>query len=74
MKLILAVNRAPQHAVWLIYDDEADTLYVNHKKPGHATDSKMTDEDVIIRYERDEVIGETMRLTVDEEADALPSN
>ncbi len=32
LKLIPAVNRAPQHAVWLTYDAEADTLYVNYKK------------------------------------------
>ena len=56
LKLIPAVNRAPQHAVWLTYDAEADTLYVNYKKPSHATDSEMIDEDVIIRYAGDEVM------------------
>ena len=60
LKLIPAVNRAPQHAVWLTYDTEADTLYVNYKKPSHATDSEMTDDDVIIRYEGEEVIGFTV--------------
>lgn len=60
LKLIPAVNRAPQHSVWLTYDTEADTLYVNYKKPSHATDSEMTDDDVIIRYEGEEVIGFTV--------------
>lgn len=60
LRLIPAVNRAPQHAVWLTYDAEADTLYVNYKKPSHATDSEMTDDDVIIRYEDDKVIGFTV--------------
>ncbi|MDF0673498.1 MAG: DUF2283 domain-containing protein [Nitrospira sp.] len=60
LKLIPAVNRAPQHAVWLAYDAEADTLYVNYKKPSHATDSEMTDDDVIVRYEGDEIIGFTV--------------
>jgi uncharacterized protein YuzE len=60
LKLIPAVNRAPQHAVWLTYDAEADTLYVNYKKPSRATDSEMTDEDVIIRHEGDEIIGFTV--------------
>ncbi|MBS0164971.1 MAG: DUF2283 domain-containing protein [Nitrospira sp.] len=60
LQLIPAVNRAPQHAVWLTYNAEADTLYVNCKKPGHATDSELTDDDVIIRYEGDEVIGFTV--------------
>ncbi len=60
LKLIPAVNRAPQHSVWLTYDAEVDTLYVNYKKPSQATDSEMTDDDVIVRYEGDEVIGFTV--------------
>jgi uncharacterized protein YuzE len=60
LKLIPAVNRAPKHAVWLTYDAEADTLYVNYKKPSYATDSEMTDDDVIIRYEGEEVVGFTV--------------
>lgn len=39
------------------YDAEADTLYVNYEKPSHATDSEMADDDVIVRYEGEEVIG-----------------
>ena len=60
LKLIPAVNKAPQHALWLTYDAEADTLYVNFKKPSVATDSEMTDDDIIIRYEGEEVIGYTV--------------
>jgi len=60
LKLIPAVNRAPHHAVWLTYDAEADTLYVNFKKPSYATDSEMTDDDVILRYEGEEIIGFTV--------------
>ena len=60
LRLVPAVNRAPQHAVWLAYDAEADTLYVNYKKPSYATDSEMTDEDVIVRYEGEAVIGFTV--------------
>lgn len=60
LNLIPVVNRSPQHAVWLTYDEEADTLYVNFKKPSYATDSELTDEDVIIRYENDSVIGFTV--------------
>jgi uncharacterized protein YuzE len=40
--------------------EEADTLYISFKKPSHATDSEITDDDVIIRYEGDEVIGLTV--------------
>jgi uncharacterized protein YuzE len=60
LKLVPAVKNSPQHALWLSYDPEADTLYVSFKKPSHATDSELTDEDVIVRYEGDEVIGFTV--------------
>lgn len=60
LKLVPAVNRAPHHSVWLTYDTEADTLYVNFKKPSYATDSEMTDDDVIIRYEGKDIIGFTV--------------
>lgn len=35
-------------------------MYVNFKKPGHATDSELTDDDIIVRYEGDDVIGYTV--------------
>ncbi len=60
LKLLPAVNNAPEHTLWLSYDSEADTLYVNFKKPSAATDSEMTDDDVIIRYEGEEIIGYTV--------------
>ncbi len=60
LKLIPAVKASPQGSLWLSYDPEADTLYVNFKKPSHATDSDLTDEDVIIRYEGEEIIGLTI--------------
>jgi len=43
--------------VWANYDDKADTLYLHFKKPNHADNSEMTDDDIIIRYEKDEIIG-----------------
>lgn len=43
--------------VWTDYDQEADVLYVHFKKPNHADNSEMTDDDVIVRYEKEEVIG-----------------
>ncbi len=60
LKLIPAVKRPPGGAVWLSYDAEADTLYVNFKKPSRATDSELTDEDVIVRYEGEQVVGLTV--------------
>ncbi len=60
VRLVPAVKELPEHYLWLSYDPGADTLYVNFKKPSYATDSEMTDDDVIIRYEDDKVIGLTI--------------
>jgi uncharacterized protein YuzE len=57
--LLPVVKHAPGQNVWLYYDEEADTLYVNFKKPSVATDSELTN-DVIVRYEGEEVIGYTV--------------
>jgi uncharacterized protein YuzE len=54
------VRQTPQETIWLSYDEEADVLYINFKKPAHATDSDLTDDDVIIRYEGEQVIGLTI--------------
>jgi uncharacterized protein YuzE len=60
MQLIPAVKHSPKRYLWSSYDAEADVLYVNFKKPSHADDSELTDDDVIIRYEQGEVIGLTI--------------
>ncbi len=60
LKLAPAVLSAPHGYLWSSYDAEADVLYINFKKPSVATDSELTDDDVIIRYEGDEVIGLTI--------------
>ncbi len=57
--LISAVKKTPGKYLWSSYDAEADTLYINFKKPSHADDSELTEDDVIIRYEKGEVIGLT---------------
>ena len=42
------------------HDEEADVLYLNFKKPSHANDSELTDDDIIIRYEKGEIVGITI--------------
>ena len=46
--------------IWTTYDKKADVLYLNFKKPSHADDSELTDDDVIIRYEKGKIIGITV--------------
>ncbi len=46
--------------LWTSYDNEADVLYVHFKKNNIADDSEMTDDDIIIRYANEEIIGLTI--------------
>ena len=50
----------PVKRIWYSYDEGADVLYLNFKKPSHADDSELTDDDIIIRYEKGEVVGMTV--------------
>jgi uncharacterized protein YuzE len=58
--LVKAVRESPVRSFWVDYDEEADVLYVNFEKPTAATDAELTDEDVIIRFEGNTVIGLTI--------------
>ena len=60
LRLLPAVRQTDRGYLWMSYDAEADVLYINFKKPSYATDSELTDDDVIIRYEGEEVIGLTI--------------
>ena len=60
LKLIPILSDSPKGYLWSSYDMKADTFYINFKKPSHATDSELTEDDIIIRYEDDEVIGVTI--------------
>jgi len=49
----------PKKKIWVDYDDLADVLYINFKKPSHSNDSDLTEDDIIVRYENREVVGIT---------------
>jgi uncharacterized protein YuzE len=46
--------------VWTSYDNEADVLYLQFKKPSHADNTEMTEDEIIVRYENKEIIGLTI--------------
>lgn len=60
LDLVPVVLRSPHRFLSSTYDAEADVLYMEFKKPAHATDSELTDDDVIIRYENGELVGLTV--------------
>lgn len=54
------ISQSPGQQVSMSYDAEADVLYVNFKTPTLADDSELTDDDIIIRYAGDDIIGYTV--------------
>ncbi len=60
LRLVPVLKTAPHGSLWLSYDQEADVLYINFKKPSHATDSELREDDVIVRYEGEEIVGLTI--------------
>ena len=59
LNLVPEPSDVPYPRIWTVYDEEADVLYLNFKKPSHADDSELTDDDLIIRYEKETVVGIT---------------
>ncbi len=60
LTLVPELLDVPYPRIWTSYDREADVLYLNFKKPSHAADSELTDDDTIIRYEKGEIVGITI--------------
>ncbi len=60
MNIIPRIMEMPYQHIWTDYDKEADTLYINFKRPSHADETEMTEDDIIIRYEKKEIIGMTV--------------
>ncbi len=60
LTLVPELLKVPYSRIWTAYDKEADVLYINFKKPSHADDSELTDDDIIIRYEKGDIVGITI--------------
>ncbi len=60
LDLVPDVLAFPFENLWTSYDKDADVLYINFKKPSHADDSELTDDDIIMRYEKKQLIGLTV--------------
>ena len=60
LKLVPAVKHSPKRYLWSSYDEEGDVLYIHFQQSGHATDSELTDDDIILRHDGEEVVGITI--------------
>ena len=46
---------------WDYYDAEADVLYIDfYNPPKSASDSELSEEDIVVRYDDDEIVGLTV--------------
>ncbi|TFG05777.1 MAG: DUF2283 domain-containing protein [Promethearchaeota archaeon] len=57
LNLVPNLLEIPHSRIWTTYDKEMDVFYINFKKPSHADDSELTENDIIIRYKNKEIIG-----------------
>ena len=61
LNLLPAVRHSPKIRLQASYDEEGDVLYVHFgPQPRPATDSELTDDDIIERYDGGQVIGITI--------------
>jgi uncharacterized protein YuzE len=60
MDFIPDVPDSTRKEISFLYDREADVVYINFDKSREVTDSELTNDDIIIRYNGDDIIGYTM--------------
>jgi uncharacterized protein YuzE len=62
LKLISVLKTLPKRAFQMVYDYEADVLYIDfYNPPCSSDDTELTDNDILIRYgEKDEIVGFTI--------------
>jgi len=62
LKFLPLLHDLPKQPFFIVYDAEADVLYIDFNNPPQASeDSELTDDDIVIRYsDRDEIVGLTI--------------
>ncbi|MGF1519882.1 MAG: DUF2283 domain-containing protein [Nodosilinea sp.] len=61
LNMAKVLQTVEQRSCWMMFDAEADVLYINFQQPAvAATDSEVTDDDIVIRYVDQEVVGLTI--------------
>ena len=61
LSLLPAVRHSPNGRLQASYDEEGDVLYIHFgPQPRPATASEITDDDIIVHYDGEEIIGITI--------------
>jgi uncharacterized protein YuzE len=50
----------PVRRFWVDYDKEADVLYISLQRPQKATNTKITDDGILLRYQGEHLVGVTV--------------
>lgn len=50
----------PARRFWVDYDQDADVLYVSFQRPQKATNTKMTEDGLLLRYRDKQLVGITV--------------
>jgi uncharacterized protein YuzE len=50
----------PARRFWVDYDKEADVLYISLRRPQKATNTRITDEGILLRYRGEQLVGVTV--------------
>jgi uncharacterized protein YuzE len=62
LKFLPVLQGLPKRPFSLLFDPEADVLYIDfYTPPKSSEDSELTDDDIVIRYDdQDEIVGLTI--------------
>ena len=52
--------KLPSKQMWFDFDEEADVLYVSFERPQGATDSELSENDIVTRYRGERLVGVTI--------------
>jgi uncharacterized protein YuzE len=50
----------PVRRFWVDYDKEADVLYISLRRPQKATNTRMTEDGMLLRYRGEQLVGVTV--------------
>jgi len=59
-KAIPLMINFPERRFSVDYDEEADVLYIRFKKPQQATDTESSENGILFRYRKEELVGITI--------------
>ncbi len=60
MTMASGMLKLPTQHIWLDYDKEADVLYMSFRKPQRATKTIEMDNDILVRKDRNSIVGLTI--------------